>query len=174
MGLENPRHAIVNVFVFPGGDPEFRLESDYIKHNELTFKNGSGHKGCIVDFILANADTTGYFFPGDKLLALASEEITSNGDPKCPKQGTIWPEFKPVSVSTDRKKLTVHNENGKKKRFGYTLFVTDDGDKPKPTFKALDPIGNNQNGDKWPFLPIALTALVVAGVAAYSLTDLGD
>lgn len=176
MPLENPRDSTVKVFVFPGGDPEFTLESDLLKNGELTFKNGGGHKGYVVDFVLANADQTGYYFPDSELLALSSEELPPSGDPKCPAQGKIWDEFKPVAVSSDNKTLTVHNENGKKKRFGYSLFVTQDPKKPKPRCKALDPIGNNQNGDRYPIMKAAaaFVGIAAAGAALYTCSRLGD
>ena len=40
----------------------------------------------------------------------------------------------------------------------------------KPKFKALDPIGNNQNGDRYPFTTYALVGAGALGAALYACT----
>lgn len=174
MPLDNPHKATVKVHFFPGGDPNYSFDSKLLKHGQLTFKNGGGKKGYEIAFELVNADTTGFFFPKKKELALSAKLLKGFEEADCPDQGVHWDVFKALSVSDDRKTLTVENLNEESERFAFSLFVTQNPEDDRPTCTAIDPIGNNQNGGRWQILGMALVGAAIVGAGLYSCAKLGD
>lgn len=173
--MPNPNKSTINVYVYPGGDPNYQLETKLLKGDELVFNN-NGRPGFDISFVLANADQTGYYFPDDASKALAAQKgIIGDG---CPTQGMVWDEFTPTGVSADNLTLYVNNKNTKSTDFAFTLFVTEKPHDPKPHFLPLDPIGSNQNGPTsrsfaasiltTTSVSIAIAAIVIIAVALYA------
>lgn len=175
--MTNPNSATVNVYVNPGATPPYSFESNLLQGAILTFKN-KGRPGFMISFVLANADQTGFYFPDDKSKALAAQKGTSNDG--CPRQGTTWDVFSPVSVSPDNTMLVVNNTNppGKSTDFSFSLFVTQEPHNPDATFLELDPIGSNQDGPISRFelisapastsVTILVVAVVIIVIALYA------
>lgn len=133
-----PWNVVINVTLDPNHDA-FHFHSDDIEigpNNEITFENDH-QPGFVITFHLEDAH--GYRFPEDLKAALSSVD-----EARCPDldEGQ-WGQFKAKAVNNLGEDLVVRNLNETKRKFGYSLFVTNDGGN---TFWRLDPIGNNDNG----------------------------
>ena len=176
MPNDDPREATIDVHVLPGKTPNYRFESNssVLQNGRLVFRN-EYRPGFRIHFDIA--DSSGYRFAKSKDDALAAQKLDgSKGG--CPKQGESWDEFVPMAVSNQGKRLTVRNYNYDKADFGFALFVTRDpnGD---PPYEAIDPIGENKNGQRSLTTVVAVTvavataAITVAGLYALDLLNVG-
>lgn len=113
------------------------------------WENGKYSDGFEVTFELDDKTGKGYrFFLRDSQNADLNDAISVRivgPTGYCPKRGQRWPDFKPIAISTDRKKLTVDNPNKHLQYFGFALhFSLPHQTEPSLTY---DPVGDNQNGD---------------------------
>jgi len=134
-----PWNVLINVILHPD-DKTFHFQSDDVEigpDNQITFKNDH-QPGFVITFHLEEP-RHGYRFPEDHKAALSSVD-----EARCPGvDDGQWGQFKSKAVNNLGEDLVVRNLNERQRKFGYTLFVTDDDGK---TFWPLDPIGNNENG----------------------------
>ena len=165
--MPNPKKADVFV-VLDTEHPtlKFHLESTDLPigpDGELYFKN-CGHPGFDVYFHLKDPKNLGYRFPLDEDAAVSSQV----GRGVCPTEASVHQVFKPKAVTNGQKTLCVKNANKKQEEFGYTLWVSKDGN---PPYKDLDPGGFNQNGPE----SLAASNVLVAfgGAVAGALLTLG-
>lgn len=167
--MSKAKDITVTVTVKPDSTPPYEFSSDVWKDGVMTFAN-HGHPGFVVNFVISNADSTGYFFPDDASMAVAARLLNLPTD-DCPPQGSTYEEFTPLSVSSDNKTLVVSNPNSKKQEFGFALFVTKTPHSKNPKYLSLDPIGSNQNGPSKsissPML-LVLGSVAVLGLALYT------
>ena len=132
--LGQPRERTITIDVKPDQDPP------YVMTGSMTFENNH-RPGFFINFKIRD-DGGGYLFPTDENKAFASQA----GNGGCPPQGATWAELEPRQVKDQNKTLRVRNFNKQPSKFRFTLFVTKTPNATNPQFLALDPGGENMNG----------------------------
>jgi hypothetical protein len=118
----------------------------------LTFKNKE-HPGFIVLFNIVDRGRTGIQFlpdPDDAMWVQPSDL----SDPPCPTSPAYRTQFMAIDIADDRvggnrvrnQTLVVSNKNTQDQMFGFTLRFEIPG---CPTVVEFDPIGNDQNGQRY-------------------------
>jgi transposase InsO family protein len=129
-----PRQRTIYIDVKPGQVPPYNMTGD------MTFENKK-RPGFFINFKIVD-DGGGYVFPTDQKKAFAAKA----GKSGCPQQGVTWSELEPRKVKDQNKTLRVRNYNKESSSFRFTLFVTKTPNAANPQFLALDPGGDNMNG----------------------------
>jgi hypothetical protein len=146
----------VHVTKDASGDYKFDPESDIWDEarDELVFsKDRHGmhsHDHHLVEFVLDDRTGDGLMFPSSPHDAMwVARGHEERGRRTCPDQHTEsdYSVMEPVSVSPDRKRLFVRNDNHGKEHWVFTMNFTKRGeDTDKSRFVSWDPGANNQNG----------------------------
>lgn len=153
------REVEVTVHLDFNHKPEFyfttNLPTKPGKKDNLIFKKG-GPDGFTVRYHLAD-DL--YTFGTDP-----KEALYSSKNPVCPVPKGHWDEFVPIAIEQNGRTLVVHNKNESIQEFGYMLRVIKKGG----SYRDLDPVGTNQNGNSSAFSSmLAVMVAVGAGVAGF-------
>lgn len=169
MPNDSPKLVKVQVILKSEKPIDFTIESTDLPtdpNGDLMFNNDH-HPGFHVEFELIDQTGLKYSFPPNS--KKDSAVWSKLGSTNCPTAG-VWEVFKPLHVSPDGAKLTVHNTNEKPVlgRFMYSLQVSKDGGNK---LLSLDPGGLNNNGPT--SRGLSATVAFVAGAAAGSLLTLG-
>jgi hypothetical protein len=171
--MTKAKDADVTVTLLPSQDPPFKIGSPLLQGSKLVFKN-QNFPGFMISFNLEDPENSGYLFPDDPKKAFSAKQY--QGTPSCPAQGASWSELDPVEVTNSNRTLRVRNYNQQIADFGYSLFVTKDGQ--GGPFLQLDPIGQNQNGPTmsegggWGWGTYAAIAVGIAAIG-FALYELG-
>lgn len=154
--MSSSRRPVQATIKIINDDPEkFELVSAVNKGSdqdpELVFNNNQGGEykpGFRINFTIEDQTGKGYVFfqdPRNPSLddAMAAKIVNKNGT--CPRAGQTWDGFAPISLSQDKKTLTVDNPNDYKQYFGFGFFFARPG--VNKAELVYDPAGNNQNGE---------------------------
>lgn len=147
----------VHVAKDPTGKHVFEPESDIWdeSRNEFAFhkdRHGMHSRDYhLLEFVLDDRSGDGLGFPSvphDAMwVAMGHEEP---GERTCPDKDTVsdYSVMEPISVSPDRRRLIVRNDNPAKEHWVFTMnFVKEGEDEAdKARFVSWDPGGNNQDG----------------------------
>jgi hypothetical protein len=145
-------HATKNA----SGDYQFAPESNIwdAARDELVFSKDQhgmhSHDHHLIEFVLDDQTGDGLKFPSTPHDGMwIAEGHDEPGKRTCPHSRTQsdYSVMEPISVSPDRKRLFVRNDNHKKEHWVFTMnFVKNGDDNDKSKLISWDPAANNQNG----------------------------
>src|SRR3954451_21841159 len=168
-----PRDVHVQVFIHPGdpmGDYHFETSDLPMGPNNHLYFHNCDHPGLHVHYDIQPG--TNYVFP-DKSMTnnWRNEALWATSGTSCPtsQPNPQWPTFKAEDIENSGTTLVVHNANGQKEDFWYTLRVTNDGGQH---YLPLDPGGTNENG-AYRYNVASIGIALVGGAVAGTLVTLG-